>query len=368
VDVYRTCEHLASAIIRRRATIASVKEITASVTAKSKVTRDLLADKVESRDYAYDTFSRNLKKLECVQKKKFKFKSEVDIEKGEKLRETLVEELAAWRESFQTLVAGTEFDIIEEMWEPDPEVEEGVAAEGILEEEEEEQGQEQHQQDDEEDGEGEGEGEVGPEGELQQEGEEEEDEMVKREHNTLEEEEEKRVNEAKERDVTLNSAVVDGKQDENLHQHLQAQQQEQQQQGPGLWPDAAEDKPDSDWVSVRLTPATEGEEGSRSLSLSLTLSLPLPDVTTHQQSSSSSTTTTTITAAASGQGGGDSSSSSVKEAVRVLLHDALPLRVAPPAPTSGGESVSQSLSHSVTVQSPTRHITSYIYYCNSVQR
>eukprot|EP00603_Paraphysomonas_imperforata_P000104 CAMPEP_0114445106 /NCGR_PEP_ID=MMETSP0103-20121206/18442_1 /TAXON_ID=37642 ORGANISM="Paraphysomonas imperforata, Strain PA2" /NCGR_SAMPLE_ID=MMETSP0103 /ASSEMBLY_ACC=CAM_ASM_000201 /LENGTH=1976 /DNA_ID=CAMNT_0001616687 /DNA_START=129 /DNA_END=6060 /DNA_ORIENTATION=+ len=118
VDVYRSCESLAGAIVRRRSSIAEVKEFMGKVGVKAKRTQDILAEKTESRDYAHDTFCRNLKKLESVQKTTFRYKSELDIEKGERLRARLGEELTAWQNNLKTLVAGTEFDIIEEVAEP----------------------------------------------------------------------------------------------------------------------------------------------------------------------------------------------------------------------------------------------------------
>ena len=118
VDVYRTCETLASAIVRRRSSIADVKKFIGKVETKKKRTLEILAEKTESRDYAYDTFTRNLKKLETVQKKSFKLKSEIDIEKSERLRSRLEEEIGSWKNNLKTLVAGTEFDIIEEISEP----------------------------------------------------------------------------------------------------------------------------------------------------------------------------------------------------------------------------------------------------------
>ena len=126
VDVYHTCEQLAAAIVRRRQTIATVKLMISRINDKLKQTRGLVAEKTESRDYAFDTFSRNLKKLETVRRKKFKFQSELEIEKSEHQRAKLQHDLEMSEENFAKLVKGTEFDIIDEISEVEEKEEDSI--------------------------------------------------------------------------------------------------------------------------------------------------------------------------------------------------------------------------------------------------
>ncbi len=122
VEIYRSCEQLSSAVVRRRETIKSIKQLAKQFTKRRKQTKQLMIDKTTSRNYAYDTFIRNLKKLEFVRRSNFKFQSEIDIDDLEILRNKINNDVEKWKEFFRVLVEGTEWEVASESSEVGEEI------------------------------------------------------------------------------------------------------------------------------------------------------------------------------------------------------------------------------------------------------